>query len=96
MQRLVPTWSTLPARRPGPLSRGPSIGQTGAMVDDFPGPIEDRPKRDPRSLTRRQRKALVFVPLVLVVAVVVLLLGIPWQVVAAALALFVLWLVIEG
>jgi hypothetical protein len=73
------------------------MGQTVVMVDDFPGPIEeDRPKREPLSLTGRQRKALVFVPLVLVVAVIVRLLGIPWQVVAAAMALFVLWLMIEG
>lgn len=37
-----------------------------------------------------------FVPLVAVVGVVVLLLGVPWPLVVAALVLFVLWLVFEG
>lgn len=65
------------------------------MSDDPRSPAADSPKEH-RQLTRRQRKALVFVPLVLVVAVLVSLLGVPWQVVAAALGLFVLWLVLEG
>ena len=65
------------------------------MSDDPLSPAADSPK-ERRPLTRRQRKALLFVPLVLVVAVLVSLLGVPWQVVAGALGLFVLWLVIEG
>ncbi|MFP3906609.1 MAG: hypothetical protein ACLFRV_10000 [Acidimicrobiales bacterium] len=52
--------------------------------------------REHRPLDRRRLKVLVLTPLVAVVGVVVLLLGVPWPLVVAALVLFVLWLVFEG
>ncbi|MDZ7677155.1 MAG: hypothetical protein U5K29_01230 [Acidimicrobiales bacterium] len=64
------------------------------MSDDPLSP-GDAP-RERRPLDRRHLKVLVFVPLVAVVGVVVLLLGVPWPLVVAALVLFVLWLVFEG
>jgi hypothetical protein len=59
----------------------PSFDQTGDV--------------EPRS-SRVRRKAMVFGPLLGLVGVLVLALGVPWPVVAAALALFVLWLIVEG
>lgn len=39
---------------------------------------------------------LVFGPIVLVAGVLVASLGVPWKVVAAILALFVVWILLEG
>lgn len=59
------------------------------------GPLEpERPERTP--LSRRRRKALLFVPLIAVVGIVVALLGVPWQAVAVILGLFVLVMLLEG
>lgn len=57
-------------------------------------PIDHKPQRRPLSPARR--KALIFGPVLLVVAVVVTLLGVPWKLVAAIVAAFVLWMLIEG
>lgn len=57
-------------------------------------PVDHQPDRQPLSPARR--KALIFGPILAVVAVVVTILGVPWQLVAAAVAAFVLWLLIEG
>jgi hypothetical protein len=51
---------------------------------------------DRTPLTPRARKALLFGPVLAVVALVVTLLGVPWQLVALALAVFVVWLLVEG
>jgi hypothetical protein len=50
----------------------------------------------PQQWSRRRRLALLFVPLLAIVAIVVSMLGVPWQITASALALFVLWLLIDG
>lgn len=57
-------------------------------------PIDHKPERKP--LSRARRKALIFGPILAAVAVVITLLGVPWKLVAAIVAVFVLWLLIEG
>lgn len=64
-------------------------------MSDDPLSNGDAP-RGRRPLDRRRLKVAVLAPLVAAVGVVVLLLGVPWPLVIAALALFVLWLVFEG
>lgn len=39
---------------------------------------------------------MVFGPLLVMIGLVVVALGVPWQLVAGALGLFVLWLVLDG
>lgn len=57
-------------------------------------PIDHEKERKPLSPARR--KALIFGPILAAVALVVSLLGVPWTLVAAVVAVFVLWLLIEG
>ena len=67
------------------------------MFVEPPGdPFDPTADAERRPLSPRRRKALIFGPLLAVVALVVTLLGVPWQLVALVVAGFVLWLLIEG
>lgn len=57
-------------------------------------PVE--PAETPEEPSKLRRRALVLGPLLVLVGIVVIALGVPWQIVAGALALFVLWLVFDG
>ncbi len=57
-------------------------------------PVDHKPERQP--LSPLKRKALIFGPILFVVGIMVTILGVPWQVTAGFVALFVLWLLIEG
>ncbi len=68
-----------------------TIGKNRVVTD----PLE--PEREARRpLTRRQRKALIFVPIVVAIGLLVASLGIPWQAVVVALLLFILVMLLEG
>ena len=78
-----------------------ATGQTeGMSVDPFEPagspfePVDQKRERKPLSPARR--KALIFGPILAMVAVVVTILGVPWKLVAGVVAVFVLWLLIEG
>jgi hypothetical protein len=60
-------------------------------------PLAPEPERRRRLLRgRRARLAMVFTPLVVVVGALVLVLGVPWPVVAGAAVVFVVLLALEA